>query len=206
MISLQQAEQQGGFSLVHKSKFSLVHKSNLAAQLFAPSASHQPATWAQRRPWQCSFGSSWHCWNIILDFQQNFLKWTSLEACTCLWWSRCLDHNTLGSQQPGVPTTAVDRERFVCSRLMSSRVSFLVPRLVLWFLPFANWLIFKLICRFHTHKNEWEFHSDLQADITGKEGVTMRSQRDQITRLPCFLAFAFLCTIGPPDHRFIHTQ
>ena len=60
-----EAELQGGFSLVHKSKFSLVHKSNLAAQLFAPSGSHQPATWAQRQPQRCSFGSSWHCWNII---------------------------------------------------------------------------------------------------------------------------------------------
>ena len=133
-----------------KAGFSLVHKSNLAAQLFAPSASHQPATWAQRRPQRCSFGSSWHCWNMILDFQQHFLKWTSLEACTCLWWSRCLDHNTLGSQQPGVPTTAVDREKFVCLRLMSSAVSFLVLRLVLWFLPFANWLIFKLKDFIHT--------------------------------------------------------
>ena len=77
-----------------------------------------------------------------LDFQQHFLKWTSLEACTCLWWSRCLDHNTLGSQRPGVPTTPVNRENFVCLLLMSSAVSFLVLRLVLWFLPFADWLIF----------------------------------------------------------------
>ena len=54
------------------------------------------------------------------------------------------------TEHPGVPTIPVDREKFVCLRLMSSAVSFLVLRLVLWFLPFASWLIFKLIDFIHT--------------------------------------------------------
>ena len=107
------------------------------------------------------------CWNMISDFQQHFLKWTSLAACTCLWWSRCLDHNTLGSHSVARYFDQSCWSRELCLFAFDvQRGQFSCPKACSVVFTFCL-LVDLQAHRFLTHKNEWEFHSDLQADITG---------------------------------------
>ena len=140
-----------------------MHK--LSIDIYLQGKKVRSVSWSTLLFWQyakCSFRS-----NIILDIQQHFLKWTSLEACTCLWWSRCLDHNTLGSHSAARYFDQSCWSRELCLFAFDvQRGQFSCPKACSVVFTFCL-LVDLQAHRFLTHKNEWEFHSDLQADITG---------------------------------------